>query len=200
MDHSYFLVETPGTTKASDERQIHSRYYTVYSIGNSTHSNPDVAVDGTAEWSGVMLGFRISDPDIFIKGDANITVSNLSGHPYPLVDVEFSNIKNEKTQSGIENMVWSGLKLKDGSFGLDPVESAASLVSRHPASIGISGRFYGRSTKRLAACSVTQSETPQAVDHIHLSHIQVRLEANAADGERKPKISTRNPASYLIAY
>ncbi|MCY4556521.1 MAG: hypothetical protein OXF79_09120 [Chloroflexi bacterium] len=141
LDHSYFLIATAGASTASDEHQINSRYYSAYSIGNPTHSNPDVAVGGTAKWSGVMFGNRTSDPNTFIEGNADITVSNLAG--YPLVDVEFSNITNAQTQTSIENMVWNGLKLKDGSFGLEPVDSAASHVSRHPASIGISGRFYG---------------------------------------------------------
>lgn len=141
LDHSYFLVATLSTTIVSDERQFYSRYHTAYSIGEPTDSNPDVAVGGTAKWFGAMVGIRVSDFDTFITGDAGITVSNLSG--YPLVDVEFSNIRNEKTQSSIENMLWSGLTLKDGSFGLAPVDAAASSVSRHPASIGISGRFYG---------------------------------------------------------
>ena len=141
LDHSYFLVVTPGATMVSDEPSKHHRYYTAYSMGNATQSNPDVVVGGSAKWSGAMFGFRISDPDVFIKGDADITVSNLAGRPS--VDVEFTNIRDEKTQRGIGNMLWSGLELKDGFFGQEPVEAAASHVSRHPASIGISGRFYG---------------------------------------------------------
>ena len=143
LDHSFFLVATPGAQIAADEREAFDRYYTAYSIGDSTNSNPDVPVDGTAEWSGVMAGSRVSDPDMFIQGDASITVSNLASEDGPSVDVEFSNIRNEGTQSNIEDMSWRDLKLEGGSFGLAPIGSAASGLSRHPASIGISGRFYG---------------------------------------------------------
>ena len=75
----------------------------------------------------------------FIKGGADITVSNLAGRPS--VDVVFTNIRDEKTRRGIGNMLRSGLKLKDVSFGREPEEAAASHASRHPA--GISGRFHG---------------------------------------------------------
>ena len=141
LEHSHFLVVTLGTTTVSGERPIHPRYYTAYSIGHATRSNPDVTAGATAKWSGTMYGFRISDPDIFIKGDTEITVSNLSGDPS--VDVAFTDIRNEETRREIEDMRWSGLKLRDGSFGREPVDATAAHASRHPASVGISGRFYG---------------------------------------------------------
>jgi len=135
MDHSLFVIETPL------ERQ--RGIYGAFSMGNTTGSNPDVLVDSSATWSGVMIGLRISDPDMLVHGDALVTVSNPDGDAALVVDVEFTNITDEDTGAGLDDVSWSGLELKDGSFGVVPVVEDRRYASRHPASIGISGRFYG---------------------------------------------------------
>ena len=143
INHSFFLIKTPGIKIASEENQVSVNYYEAHSIGNTIDSNPNVLVDSTATWSGVMLGFRLSEPGVFVNGDATITVSNPHGNPDLLVDVEFTNIKNEQTGANFNDVSWEGLELKNGSFGVVPVGDDESHASRHPARRGISGRFYG---------------------------------------------------------
>ena len=143
ISHSLFVIETPpsGGRRGSS--------YGAFSIGNTTGSNPDVLVDNSATWSGVMFGSRISDPDAFVHGDALVTVSNPDGDGDLVVDVEFTNIKEEDTDNGLDDVSWSGLELTDGSFGVVPVAEDWWPVSRHPASRGISGRFYGPSHEEV---------------------------------------------------
>ena len=135
MDYSLFVIETPPGPQYG--------FYGTFSMGTTTGSNPDVLVDSTATWSGVMFGLRVSDPDVFVHGDALVTVSNPDGDSELLVDVEFTNIKDEDTGAGLNDVSWNGLELKDGSFGIDPAVVGPPYASRHPASTGISGRFYG---------------------------------------------------------
>ena len=133
MDYSLFVIATPpehGT-------------YGAFSMGTTIGSNPDVVVDSSATWSGVMIGLRISDPDVFVHGDALVTVSNPDGDAALVVDVEFTSITDEDTGAGLDDVSWAGLELKDGSFGVVPVAEDRWYASRHPASKGISGRFYG---------------------------------------------------------
>ena len=68
-----------------------------------------------------MIGLRISNPDVFVNGDALVTVSNPDGEADLLVDVEFTNIKDEDTDAGLDSVSWNGLELKDGTFGVVPV-------------------------------------------------------------------------------
>ena len=134
MDYSLFVIETPP------ERPY--GLYGAFSMGATTGSNPDVLIDSTATWSGVMFGLWVSDPDVFVHGDALVTVSDPNGDAELVVDVEFTNIKDEDTGAGLDDVSWNGLELKDGSFGIVPL-MYEWYPSRHPASIGISGRFYG---------------------------------------------------------
>ena len=135
MDYSLFVIETPP------ERQ--HGIYGAFSMGTTIGSNPDVSVDSSATWSGVMIGLRVSGPDVFVHGDALVTVSNPDGDAALVVDVEFTNITDEDTGAGLDDVSWSGLELKEGSFGVVPVAEDQRYASRHPASKGISGRFYG---------------------------------------------------------
>ena len=147
--HSFFLLKTPGIEVAPEENRVSANYYGAYSIGNAIDSNPDVLVDSAATWSGIVVGIRIAEPDSFVKGDAAITVFNPRGNSGLLVDVEFSNMKDEQTGANFDDVSWEGLALKDGSFGVVPVSEVESDVSRHPARRGISGRFYGPSHEEV---------------------------------------------------
>ncbi len=149
IDHSFFLLKTPGIEIASEENRISANYYGAYSIGNAIDSNPDVLAGGAATWSGIMVGIRIAEPDSFVKGDATITVFNPLGNSGLLVDVEFSNMKDEQTGANFNDVTWAGLKLHNGSFGVVPISEVESNVSRHRARRGISGRFYGPSHEEV---------------------------------------------------
>ena len=149
IDHSFFLIKTPGIEVASGENRVSTNYYGAYSIGNTADSNPDVLAGGAATWSGIMVGIRIAEPDSFVRGDAEITVSRPQGNPDLLVDVEFTNMKDERTGVRFDNVSWAGLALKDGSFGVAPLSDGEADVSRHPARRGISGRFYGQNHEEV---------------------------------------------------
>lgn len=144
INHSLFVIETPPSREGRP-----GRFYRAFSMGNATGSDPGVLVISRATWSGVMFGSRISDPDVFLHGDALVTVSDPDGGADLVVDVEFTNIKDEDTGAGLDDVSWDGLKLRDGSFGVAPVAKGAWDVSRHPASEGISGRFYGPSHEEV---------------------------------------------------
>ncbi len=149
IDHSFFLIKTPGIEVASEENRVSANYYGAYSIGNATGSNPDVLAGGAATWSGIMVGIRIAEPDGFVRGDAEITVSRPGGNPDLLVDVEFTNMKDERTGVRFDDVSWEGLALKDGSFGVVPLSEGEADASRHPERRGVSGRFYGQNHEEV---------------------------------------------------
>lgn len=149
LDHSFFLIHTPGIEAASEGHRVSPHYYGAYSIGNAADSNPGVSVGAAATWSGMMVGIRIAEPDGFVRGDAEITVSRPGGNPDLLVDVEFTNMKDERTGVRFDDVSWEGLALEDGSFGVAPVGDGEAHITRHPARRGVSGRFYGQNHEEV---------------------------------------------------
>ena len=148
MDHSFFLIETPRAGVSPGGTVPDDRYYRAYSAGNATGTDPHLSGGGAATWSGVMWGLLMTDPDqsepdAFVHGDATVTVSSPPGGADLVVDVAFTNIRHEATGAGIEDMRWGDLPLRSGAFGISPVGADAAEISRHPASQGISGWFYG---------------------------------------------------------
>jgi hypothetical protein len=148
MDHSFFLIETPRRGVSPGGTAPDHRYHWAYSPGNATGTDPDLSGGSAATWSGVMWGLLMtypdqSEPDAFVHGDATMTVLSPPGGANLVVDVAFTNIRHEATGAGIEDMRWGDLPLQSGAFGISPVSAAAAEISRHPASQGISGRFYG---------------------------------------------------------
>jgi hypothetical protein len=147
LEHGFFLIETPDG-QASGDAPFEHRYYRAYSVGDATGTSPAVAPGGAATWSGAMWGLVMIDPDLsepeaFVRGDAAVTVSSLQGSSDLVVNVTFSDIRSEATGATLADMRWSDLPLQDGSFGISPVSADGASLSRHPASQGITGRFYG---------------------------------------------------------
>ena len=158
LDHGFFLIDPPGLEPELEAGQLHRRYHGAYSVGRTVASNPDVLSGGTATWSGIMAGFRVSDPDAFVNGDALISVSGAHGAPGLLVDVAFTNIRDERGDADLVDVSWTGIKLENGSFGVAPVSEGEWDRSRHPARDGISGRFYGPSHEEVGGLfSITMS-------------------------------------------
>ena len=185
MDHGYFLVDTPYLGVPPGEGLPHHRYYSAYSVGNVTATNPDVSMGTAATWSGVMSGLLLldpdrSDPDAFVSGDATVTVSGRPANSSLFVDVEFSNVRNEATGADIANLRWPDLPLFAGSFGISPVSADESTVSRHPASSGISGRFYGPAHEEVGGV-FGRSEVTYADSGVS----GVRMEVSGAFGARR---------------
>ena len=159
------LCEPDGANPRAELSQP-GNLYGAFSMGNTMGSNPDVLVDGTATWSGVMFGLRISDPDVCVQGDALVTVSNTVGGADLAVDVECTNIKDEDTVAGLDSVSWNGFELKDGTFGVVPVAEDRWYDSRHPASEGISGRFYGSNHEEVGGLSVSRSRWREAAGSV----------------------------------
>ena len=107
------------------------RYGFALSSGMATDTNP---VDGSAIWTGVMVGGRITETaeiGIGVRGHATLTY-DFTGED---IDVALTNIQNSKpVMDGKQiypNMTWQNLPVRDGRFGGgfdDPT---------------LEGRFYG---------------------------------------------------------
>ena len=148
MDHSFYLIETPRGGAPPGGAARGDRYYRAHSVGNVTGTDPVLSGGAAATWSGVMWGLvmtdpGLSDPDAFVHGDATVTVSGSGDKADLAVDVAFTDIRHEATGARLEDMRWDDLPLRSGAFGIDPVGDVHAETSRHPASVGISGRFYG---------------------------------------------------------
>ena len=185
MDHSFFMIETPHRGIPPGDASLRHRYYGAYSVGNVTATNPDLGAIGTATWSGAMVGLLLTDPDIsqpaaFVIGDATVTVSDGQQTSDLVVDVEFSNIRDETTGADLGGLRWSDLPLRAGSFGIEPVGAEDATVSRHPASTGISGRFYGPNHEEVGGLFGSREiMLDVAGDHA------VRVEVSGAFGARR---------------
>ena len=116
MDHGFFLVET----FTAPEQFI---YRTAW-FGNASHSGPMAPPGGTATWSGIMSGVKISpsgDTAAFVHGDSAVTVSGLDTGGDVSVEIAFTGIVNEATGTRIGDMVWRNLPLRGQAFGTDDV-------------------------------------------------------------------------------
>ena len=126
-----------------------------------------------------MAGIRVSDPDAFVNGDALITVSGAHGAPGLLVDVAFTNIRDERADADLDDVSWTGMELENGSFGVVPVSEGAWDTSRHPARDGISGRFYGPNHEEVGGLfSLTMSAAGSRT-------VGDRLDVSGAFGARR---------------
>ena len=116
MEHSFFHIETAHWSY-SDGSTLN---FEISSGGMATNTNPSEPPGGVATWSGIMFGvvLEASPPDgaSFINGDATITADLRSAFLDPRVGVLFSNITNENTGVAIEDMVWTDLRLENGTF------------------------------------------------------------------------------------
>lgn len=107
------------------------QYGLAHSSGMATDTNP---VDGSATWTGVMMGGRITRAatvGIGVRGHATLTYDFMNEN----IDVLLSNIQNSQPDVDgrqiYPNMTWHNLPVRDGRFGAnfdDPT---------------LEGRFYG---------------------------------------------------------
>lgn len=97
-----------------------------YSIGNPTNRNP---IAGGGSWSGVMSGVDLTE-DLGhaarsrVQGEATTTMEDFA---LAVLDVEFINIANAVTGLRYDDMLWEGVPLNNGTFGVDDLQ----------------GQFYG---------------------------------------------------------
>ena len=137
MQYSTFGAELNTITHGiisygDDQRELTGeRYGLAHSSGMATDTNP---VDGSATWTGVMIGGRISQTapvGIGVRGHATLTY-DFTGED---IDVALTNIQNSNpVMDGKQiypNMTWQNLPVRDGRFGADFDDPS------------LEGRFYG---------------------------------------------------------
>ena len=137
MQYSTFGAElntiTHGIISYGDYQRVLTgeRYGLAHSSGMATDTNP---VDGSATWTGVMIGGRISQTapvGIGVRGHATLTY-DFTGED---IDVALTNIQNSNpVMDGKQiypNMTWQNLPVRDGRFGADFDDPS------------LEGRFYG---------------------------------------------------------
>ena len=139
MEHSFFHIETAHWSYSDGPTSLE---FEISSGGMATNTNPSEPPGGVATWSGIMFGVVAgpSPPDgaSFINGDATITANLRSAFLDPRVGVLFSNITNENTGVAIEDIVWTDLRLENGTFSTYSSPFNCDFCGRN-----IVGRFYG---------------------------------------------------------
>ena len=129
LDHSFFVVETGDVTDGPTLLEGAGLTYG-YSLGTAAGSNPTPTggATGGATWSGVMVGMDAMGGGAPVQGDAEITIEDLSN---PMVDVEFSRVRNLVAGTSYDDMSWTGMRPTQGRF-----EGGAGTRT-------IQGQFYG---------------------------------------------------------
>ena len=168
MEHSMFMVSFE-IEQLEDGPEAY--YYNMSSVGHATGSNPSRPAMGSATWSGAMAGivhpyspslddpvqntadhaqFVVGNEGDSISGDATITIPSFNVYAYPSLNIEFSNIVNDHTGAQRDNMIWEGVEMVDGVFGVardaSPTETGhLPFVGGDPfrGQGGIFGQFYG---------------------------------------------------------
>ncbi len=169
LEHSMFVVSIQER-QPIDGFETHYRY-DWSSVGDSTGINVAAPPSGSATWSGTMAGIvipyypadangRIAEQDAqfvagnegdFVSGNASVTIPSVSVHDYPSVNVEFSNIVNDRTGTRRNNMRWEGVEMVDGVFGAAGDFSSSRDAGFFPTVGGrifegegtLFGQFYG---------------------------------------------------------
>ncbi len=137
MQYSTFAAElntiTNGVIRYGPYERVLTgqRYGYASSSGMATDTNP---VDGSATWTGTMVGGRITETaevGIGVRGHATLTYDFTNED----IDVSLSNIQNGNPavdgRQTYPNMTWQNLPVREGRFGAnfdDPT---------------LEGRFYG---------------------------------------------------------
>ena len=87
----------------------------------------------------------------FVRGNVSVTIPGVSVHDFPSVDVEFSNIVNDRTGARRSDMRWEGVEMVDGVFGSAGDFSSSRDAGFFPTVGGrifegegvLFGQFYG---------------------------------------------------------
>ena len=166
MEHSMFMV---SFEIEQPEDGPEAYYYNMSSVGHATGSNPSRPDMGSATWSGAMAGIvhpypSLDDPVQIaadhaqfvagnegdsISGDATITIPSFNVYAYPSLNIEFSNIVNDLTGAQRDNMIWEGVEMVDGVFGVardsSPTETGHLPFVGGDLFGGLEGRrFFGQ--------------------------------------------------------
>ena len=151
MTHTAFRIDvTVDSVTYRGISEDHVRYE-LFSTGDATGTDPVPSLTGSATWFGLMAGIVIPtgtelDGD-FVSGDARITVSRFDPDAQPTVDIEFSDIVNERTGASLQDMAWKGVEMADGTFSssgfVSPIDPSDLDIRDNALETGIIGRFHG---------------------------------------------------------
>lgn len=141
MEHSFFLVAVWNPMRDDPLDPFESVYADVFSAGNATGTNP---VSGSATWRGAMIGVDASEADSegnAIVGDATISIGSFAN---PAVDVSFTGLVDQTTNTGRNNMSWRNLPVRNGAFDYNgDLSVGVAFGDRGDAFNSLTGRFYG---------------------------------------------------------
>lgn len=124
MEHSFFALHASNTITGAPLHPSEATFSDVYSVGAASGSNP---VSGSATWAGVMAGIDERPGDTMgdlVEGDATLTIDSFT---QPTVDLDFTNITNQRTNALFPSLSWSSVPLSAGTF----------------RGTGLVGHFYG---------------------------------------------------------
>lgn len=129
MKHSFFAVQSNLYTDPADPNEGYTRVIS-YAVGNAPGTNP--AVEGSARWRGLMVGYGVGPTERgkAFRGDATISVE--LGESGMQAGVAFTGIVDFETGAMREAMAWDGMTVHNGAFGSDTA-----------ADDKISGMFFG---------------------------------------------------------
>ena len=135
MKHSFFAAQSDLFTDPADPNEGYTRVIS-YAVGDTPGTNP--AVEGSARWYGLMVGYGVgpSERGRAFRGDATISVQlRQSGME---AGVAFTGIVDLETGAMREAMAWDGMTVRDGAF-----ESETAPADK------VSGRFFGRGHEEI---------------------------------------------------
>ena len=129
MKHSFFAAQSNLFTDSTDPNEGYTRVIS-YAVGDTPGTNP--AVEGSARWYGLMVGYGVGPDERgrAFRGDATISVE--LGQSGMEAVVAFTGIVDIETGAMREAMAWDGMTVRDGAFGNETAPNDK-----------ISGRFFG---------------------------------------------------------
>ncbi len=131
LDHSLFVLSVLDFRSPALDENLGIQAE-AWSIGAATGTNPR-AVDGGASWSGVMIAADGGQDSrgALVRGDAEITIDDFVD---PSADVNFTNIHDLSRGDMRDDIVWAGLAVHGGGFGVDCSSSPTNCID---------AQFYG---------------------------------------------------------
>ena len=172
LDHNAFSTSLATYYRGAVSDGYYAAVVAGFSVGNDSGSRP---VGGSATWTGVMTGADLEFQNA-VQGDAAVTVDFARNN----AGVAFTNIKDLGTRSGLPLWEWSGLAIgTDGRFGASDIKAT----------------FYGRTTRKSAACSSATTSLERSAPSA--SRMQGR--ANRIEALRRAVVCDLREARLLAA-
>lgn len=141
LDHSFFVLSVLDFRSLALDENLGIRAE-AWSVGAATGTNPR-AVGGRASWSGVMIAVDGGQDSrgALVRGDAEITIDDFVN---PSADVNFTNIHDLSSGDMRDDIVWAGLTVHGGGFGVDCSSSPTNCIDAQfygPNHVEVGGSF-----------------------------------------------------------